>query len=308
MSNLWLKMYIFVYLISFNMIIGLNGLNEIFKLENINLKQNKNNYVVWEDTSNNGNNNHVIITSEYLGINDYINGYCVSKLETLLSPIIVPIDISPNTYPNLTIIAWVYKYNVSSNTRQWIISNGNGDIDGAWDRAILFNDQGAFGGFAIGAGVPYSSTIDYLTPNEWTFVAAVYTDSGTASIYKGQNGSLISQTIPYNNNNNGRNYFRVNGHPDGGRGRNFIGCISQVEIYSDALSNDDIQQRFDNMNRAINIIPTNTPTIEPTIEPSIAPTIQPTIQPETTTTEDNIESRIRMLRMSFRIYIYNCVS
>ena len=250
------KMYVCKLLslmICMHMIHGLDGLTEIFKLENINLKSindNKTNYVVWEDTSMSGNNNHVIIKSEYLSINDNINGYCVSSQDII--PIYVPIDISPNKYPNLTIIAWVYQTSKSHGS-QSIIDNDNG----GWDRALFPYSEG-HGGVGAGVGRAYSSEIDYLTLNRWSFISVVYTNIGTAIIYKGENGSLINQDVSYGSTNIAKDHFAINGVPNTQRLPHFfLGCIGQVEIYSDALTHNDIQERFEDMMKDITT-PNNT--------------------------------------------------
>ena len=269
------KKYVFIILILYvNVIIGVNGLNEIFKLENINLEYNANDFVVWRDTSNNGNNNHVIIKSEYQGINDNINGYCASSQD--ITPIRIPINISPNPYPNLTLIAWVYQTTIPLDFSGFMLSNDNG----GWDRQLIVHLT-ICNGVAAGVGYTYQSSIGYFSPFIWGFVAAVYTDSGTATIYKGQNGILSQQVLSYDNTNNGVSYFYLNGSPEQSAFK-FIGCIGQVEIYSDALNQVDIQERFHAMTRSLTINPTNSPTMnsnEPTYTPTIYPSDSPTIEP-----------------------------
>ena len=260
---------------------ALDASNEVFKLENINLEYSVSNDIIWEDTSINGDNHDVIIPSEYLGIKDGINGYCVSSQYSQL--ITVPIDISPNEYPNLTIIAWVHQTHTISNNFQVIISNDNW----GWDRGLYPYAIG-YGGIAAGVGkqgsTQYNSTLGYLTLNTWAFISVVYTNIGSALIYKGENGSLINDEISYDNTNYGKDYFAINGVPDTQRLNHFfLGCIGQVEIYSDALSHNNIKERFEAMMRGITIIPSNSPTKYPSISPTNMSSIEKTIDSTQTT-------------------------
>ena len=283
MSNAsFVKRIILLLFLYNNVINGVNGLNEIFKLENINLEYNTNNFVIWNDTSNNGNNTHVNISSEYLGINDNINGYCVSSKD--IQKIYVPINIKPEMHPNLTMIAWVYQTNKTLSRFQMILSNMHFQYDrGLYPHATYFGSDGRV---AAGVGYVYTSSIGQLTLNEWTFIAVVYTNTGSASIYIGPSGDEIlrEQTVSYNFFGDGWEFFSLNGRPNL-RGFVFGGCIAQVEIYSNALSYSDINERFDAMKTGLTTSPTNTPTIAtdtPSNIPSKYPTIFPTMEPTET--------------------------
>lgn len=109
------------------------------------------------------------------------------------SVVTLPVDINPDTYPQLTI-------GMRVNLRKQVAGNGwiMGHDDGGYDRALIVQDSRYALGVAAGSGSPYSSTLVKLTQNlgTWHCIAVAYDQTANqATVYADGNVQAIATKL-----------------------------------------------------------------------------------------------------------------
>ncbi|WP_340818998.1 LamG-like jellyroll fold domain-containing protein [Methanolobus sp. WCC4] len=154
-----------------------------------------------------------------------------------------PVNINPDTLPQLTIVAWV-KSDLESRT---VISHDNG----GYDRTIAIDNRGGGLGWSAFTGSGGVLGFHPATIGEWTFIATVY-DQDTQTITLYVNDKVYTEKGVLSG---GWDYTNIGSNPS--YGGNFDGVIDEVRIYSVALSQSEI-----NAIRQGAAVPTQTPTTQ----------------------------------------------
>lgn len=144
------------------------------------------------------------------------------------------LNISPSTYPEITLIAWVYP------TSDGTGGQGNrrflfGHDDGGWDRGLLIEGTQ----WRLGTGAEYWDTEVSVAVDSWQHVAMVY-DSTDIKFY--MNGVEYSYASP-GTLGDGNDSLLIGTHPS--QARYFEGIIDEVYAYGSVLSEAEIQENME---------------------------------------------------------------
>ena len=137
-----------------------------------------------EDASGNGNTLKELEGFEPFYVED-INAEENGKsgaMEFLDNRLIAPFNINPNSFPQLTMGAWVQTFNIDPGQRKII-----GSDNGGWDRTIGLDsrrpDELRYTSF-VGNGPPVAGTPAPDDSEAWTFIAAAYDQTkGEVTVY-----------------------------------------------------------------------------------------------------------------------------
>jgi hypothetical protein len=183
-----------------------------------------------EDTSGHGNNatdfGATFSASGYQGGAAKFNSNSLQYLSA-------PVNISPASYPELTIGAWVNTTALNPITGYSLGTIASSD-DGDFDRTINVDTRGSGGKPAYSAFVGGGVVSQGLNPigAGWTFVAAVYDGAnGKATYYSGNNSGT---TVTTNFDSNSYSFFDIGKNP--GFGEYFTGYIDNLFVYNEALT------------------------------------------------------------------------
>jgi outer membrane lipoprotein-sorting protein len=143
--------------------------------------------------------------------------------------VIAPVDINPDTLPQMTMAAWV-KADDGSPIRQ-VISHDSG----GYDRSIGIDQRGGGTGWSTFSGSGGVLGFHPVEVGKWVFIAVVYDqNAGTVklyvdgAVYEGE-GTLES----------GYEYVNIGCSP--AFREHFSGIIDEVKIYDYALSTDELE-------------------------------------------------------------------
>jgi hypothetical protein len=138
------------------------------------------------------------------------------------------LDVQPSAMPETTWTAWVYPAKTTGSGRQHILSSS----DGGNDRGVLIEAHSTSFGVTTGTGVWEPAAV---SPNEWQFIAVVYTPNGI-EFYK--NGvRYVRNTAPRGQAT--KNRLDIGRNPS--YGEYYQGMVSDVRIYNRALSAVEIE-------------------------------------------------------------------
>jgi hypothetical protein len=141
------------------------------------------------------------------------------------------LDISPSTYPAITLAAWVYPTSTGvggQSNRRFMFAQD----DGGFDRGLLMEGSQ----WRLGTGTEYWNTGVEVVVNSWQHVAIVY-DSTDIKFY--MNGVKYSYASP-GKLGDGYKYLLIGTHPT--QARFFAGIIDDVYVYGAAMSELEIKQ------------------------------------------------------------------
>lgn len=155
--------------------------------------------------------------------------------------IVIPIDINPTVYPDLTVTMWARADETIVNTPGRYKTFGHDD--GGWDRTFgLDNREGNFRWAAFTGGVGPGPTDTTGTPltSEWTFLAAVWDTAPDGMATVRFHADDLSITEPLNNTP-GQTTAAIGSLRPDNFAEGFVGLIDDVRIYTAALSEDEIE-------------------------------------------------------------------
>jgi hypothetical protein len=147
------------------------------------------------------------------------------------------LDVSPGTYPTITLMAWVYPTSDGTGgqaSRRFLF----GHDDGGWDRAILMQSSNWRTGTG-NDGTDYWDTGVTVDLNTWQHVAVVYKEDDI-EFYK--DGKMFSYGSP-GDVGNGNPFLLIGTHPT--QARFFQGIVDEALVYDRALSKAEIKQNID---------------------------------------------------------------
>ncbi len=153
--------------------------------------------------------------------------------------VVIPLDINPNEYPQLTVTMWV-------RPDEFIVDAPGlyktfGHDDGGWDRTFgLDNRQGEYryAAFTGGAGPgPTAATATEVT-EDWTFLAAVWDSDAGPTVRFHANDDFIEE--PLNNTPSVHSESAIGNLRPDNFAEGWQGLIDEVQIYDQALSVDQV--------------------------------------------------------------------
>ena len=156
----------------------------------------------------------------------------------------LPIDLNTSVVPQMTWGAWVQPTALAPSNREILSTD-----DGGFDRVLTIDSRNGtaggnplqFSAFRGGPGVMRSSTAVPPAIGNWRFVAGTYDQAlGQADLFVDEGGALVKDT---NSTAIGasHNFVRVGMHA-GGAPEPFAGAIDNVFIFSDVLSDAQLEQ------------------------------------------------------------------
>lgn len=149
---------------------------------------------------------------------------------------VASLDVSPGTYPTITLMAWVHPTSDGTGgqaNRRFLF----GHDDGGWDRGILMQSTNWRTGTG-NDGTDYWDTGATVGVNIWQHIAVVYSE-GDIEFYK--DGKNYSYGSP-GNVGDGNPSLLIGTHPT--QARFFQGIIDEVLVYDRALSEAEIKQNM----------------------------------------------------------------
>jgi hypothetical protein len=159
--------------------------------------------------------------------------------------VIVPIDLGPEEYPDLTVTMWV-KPDESIIDSPGLYKTFGHD-DGGWDRTFGLdsrNGEFRYAAFTGGAGPEPTETTGVPITSDWTFLGAVWdTDEdddtvGTITFYVNQ--EVVSE--PLNNTSSAHLEAAIGNLRPDNFNEGWVGLIDDVRIFDTALGSEEIDE------------------------------------------------------------------
>lgn len=144
--------------------------------------------------------------------------------------VLLPLDINPSRFPELTIVAWV-RADSTDAVRQ-VVSHD----DGGFDRSLGIDTRGGVEGWSAFAGTGGVVGGRAVEPGEWTFLAVVY--EGLSETVRLHVDDEVFEKA--GRSRSGERYLRIGSNP--GYGEFFAGAIDEVRIYGRALSRAELAE------------------------------------------------------------------
>lgn len=148
--------------------------------------------------------------------------------------VVSALNISPSTYPDITLTAWVYPTSTGAGgqaDRRFLF----GHDDGGWDRGLLLEGTQ----WKLGTGSAYWDSGVSVEVDSWQHVAIVY-DATDITFY--MNGVASSHGSP-GTLGDGNSSLLIGTHPS--QARFFQGIVDEVYAYDIAMSESEIQQNME---------------------------------------------------------------